>query len=122
MLALRIEAESGWMTSTGFGPQAATVKAAASAAARKIFISAHPPSGPACGARGAPHGTPQGFDNSYISLTEGRKVRASGPAREAERLIAKKIKTSLAPRFAMIHLPSRHNKRKEVIRCLMVQQ
>jgi hypothetical protein len=33
-------------------------------------------------------------------------------AGEAERLTAKKIKTSLAPRFAMIHPPFRHNNAK----------
>jgi hypothetical protein len=37
-------------------------------------------------------------------------------------LAAKKMKTSLERRFAMIHPRFAINKRKEVIRCLMVQQ
>jgi hypothetical protein len=116
MAALRIEAETGWMTSTGLGPQAASAKVAASAAARKIFIFAHPPK------QLRVRRALQGLDNSYFSQAEEPKARRRAAAREAERLIAKKIKTSLAQRFAMIHLPFRHNKRKEVIRCLMVQQ
>ncbi|HYW14836.1 MAG TPA: hypothetical protein VE891_01600 [Allosphingosinicella sp.] len=69
-----------------------------------------------------PHGALQELDISYVSPAEEPKIGRRGTAREAARLKRKKIKTSLARRFAMIHPRGRHNKRKEVIRCLMVQQ
>jgi hypothetical protein len=66
-----------------------------------------------------------GCKGLITAIFRERKSRKSSGAElraKRKRLTAQKIKSSLAQRIEMIHPPLAINKRKEVIRCLMVQQ